>query len=358
MGRWFSTPPTRSRAERTRRRVLYFAESLESRQLLSAAAFHPTVAPVGNIPALFGPAVAPGAANAGTTGVAASATPAIEVVVQINPVGAGNNVVENVFIVGGSFSSVNVAPTAASNAPSTVSPMPAIGNTSTSTSSSTASPATPPASITPLTATVLAGPPGASRAPIIPIIQPQAPVANLAPSTTPATTQAILATATLEEQPLPPPFLGQGFESGQTQGFPPRMEIGVQGQSKPERNEAQVPATDHIEPFQPGPVEAVPGAPDQPAVPPATPAPTPDKDAIDTTKVEPASLSEWGKSSSVPIVSPRMDSANQGEAPRWSMAAAVGAAFIASGGYHLVLRRSNRFNQRWLPLRKSKTARV
>ena len=177
---------------------------------------------------------------------------------------------------------------------------------------------------------------------------PQTLVTNLGSSTIPVTTQAILATATLEEQPIQPPVLGQGFESGQTQGTDLRPENGLLAPMAPVRFEPQVPATDFIEPFRPEPVNP-PAA--QPAEPVGPPAPARNAQPVETVPVSPATPTDLSRSPEFPILSPVAESQTEDATPSWSMAAMVGTAAIASGGYHLVLGGSNRFNQRWFPTR-------
>jgi hypothetical protein len=167
------------------------------------------------------------------------------------------------------------------------------------------------------------------------------------------TTQAILAQATLEEQPIPPPVLGQGFESGQTQGVEPRPETGLLAPSIPVRLEPQFPPIDVIEPYLPEPVNTPAAQPTQPVEAPAAPAPPRNAEPVEAAPIEPAALTDWGKGPAFPMLSPRTDSQTEAETPSWSMAAMVGTAAIASGGYHLVLGGSNRFNQKWIPTRSS-----
>jgi hypothetical protein len=166
------------------------------------------------------------------------------------------------------------------------------------------------------------------------------------------TTQAILATAAQEEQPIGPPVLGQGFESGQTQGGDPQMLAPPIVPNNPVPLKPQIPAVDFVEPLRPAPVNPPPGQPEQPEQPPAVPALPRGDERLEVVPVEPASLTDWGKSPKFPILSPRTDDVPT-ETPSLSMAAMVGTAAIAGGGYHLVLGGSNRFNQRWLPTRRS-----
>ena len=97
-----SSTSTRPRSDRARRRVFFCAESLESRQLLSVAAFHPAIAPLPNVPAAVGPLVPSSVGTQGTAGSAAGANQGIQVVLEFNPVVSGqssfNGFTETIFI--------------------------------------------------------------------------------------------------------------------------------------------------------------------------------------------------------------------------------------------------------------------
>ena len=238
-----SSMSTRPRPDRVRRRVFFCAESLESRQLLSVAAFHPAIALVANVPAAVGPLVPSSVGTQATARSAASANQGIQVVLEFNPVVSGqssfNGFTETIFI----FEQPSANGTGASAPTATGSPTPNAGLGTLSTTSSTSSSETSSSqAITPLTATILAAPGSGNRTAVIVIVLPQTLVTNLGSSTIPVTTQAILATATLEEQPIQPPVLGQGFESGQTQGTDLRPETGLLAPMAPVRFEPQVPA--------------------------------------------------------------------------------------------------------------------
>ena len=264
-----SSTLTRPRSDRARRRVFFCAESLESRQLLSVAAFHPAIAPVANVPAAVGPLV-PSVGTQGTGGSAAGANQGIQVVLEFNPVVSGqssfNGFTETIFI----FEQPSANGTGASAPTVTGSPTPNAGLGTLSTTSSTSSSETSSSqAIAPLTATILAAPGSANRTAVIAIVLPQTLVTNLVSSTIPVTTQAILATATLEEQPIQPPVLGQGFESGQTQGTDLRPENGLFTPKTPIPFEPQLPAIDFLEPFRPEPVNPPAAQPAEPVGPPA-----------------------------------------------------------------------------------------
>jgi hypothetical protein len=327
---------------------VFCPETLESRQLLSVAALQPTLGPIGNVPAAIGPVVPSPTINTGALG----ATPVIPIVLEFNPVTTGgnsfHNFVETILIIEEPVSSGlgTSAPTATGGSTSTS----GMGNASSPTPASQNGPA--PA-ITPLTATILAGP-GNNRAAIIAIVTQPTVVTNFTSSSIPVTTLSILATAALEEQPIQPPVLGQGFESGQTQGGDPQAEKGLNLPKALVPFEPKVPAFDYIEPYRAEPANPPAVQPAQPAEPPAAPAPAPIKvEPVDTLPVEPIAITEVNRSPEFPILPPQDDAMAEAATPSWSLAAAIGTAAIAGGGYHLVLGGSNRFNQRWLPTLRS-----
>jgi hypothetical protein len=354
MGRMSSLQPTRSGPGRARRRIFLLAESLESRRLLSVGAMHPGVAPIANVPALIGPAVASPLTNAGATASAVAPTLQVPIVIEVGQLtinfGTGASVTENLFIVDGfSSSGINI-PTPAPVSGVSQAPTPVLPNP-TSDGNASASP-TATTSITPLTATILAGP-AANRAPIIVIVMPQTLI-NLAPSTIPVTTQAILLTATLEEQPLQPPVLGQGFESGQTQGslYPP--ENSLRELPRPAPVKLQEPATDYVEPYEAVPPEnPAPAEPAQPAPPAVLPKDIREADPLESVVLDPVERTDRAEVPPLPIMTTASGTVTRDEYPTWSLSTLVGTAAIASGGYQLLLGGSNRFNQRWLPTRHS-----
>ena len=319
--------------------------------MLSVAAVHQMVAPVANVPALVGPAVPSPVAGVGSTGATAGATQQVQVVLEIIPVtinvGGGSGVTQGFFIVSESFSTGPV-----SGEISTPTSAAASANPSTSSGASASTAAASP-SITPLTATILAGPTGANRAPIIVVVQPQVVVANLAPSTIGVTTQAILATATLEEQPLQPPVLGQGFESpvGQSLEYPPGAIL--KAKETPTRIEMELFPGDYIEPMRATPEDANPAAPAQPAETPAVETTGRVIEPVDAVLAAPVTVSEWGKHPDLPLLTPRIEIQTHDEYATWSLATVVGTTALATGGYQLLMGGSARFNQRWLPTRRS-----
>ena len=332
--------------------MFFCAESLESRQLLSVAAFHPAIAPVANVPAAVGPLVPSSVGTQGTAGSAAGSNQGIQVVLEFNPVVSGQSsfhgFTETIFIFEQpSANGIGAHPHR--RRPGVRRPTP-----DWALSRRRARRLRPrrrhSQAITPLTATILAAPGSGNRTAVIAIVLPQTLVTNLRSSTIPVTTQAILATATLEEQPIQPPVLGQGFESGQTQGTDLRPENGLFAPKAPVPLEPQLPAIDFIEPFRPEPVNP-PAA--QPAEPVGPPAPRGMPSRSRPSRSSPATPTDLSRSPEFPILPPVADSQTEDATPSWSMAAMVGTAAIASGGYHLVLGGSNRFNQRWFPTRGS-----
>lgn len=349
----------RARSGRPRRRRLFLAEVLETRRLLSvsAPALPHAVVSAPLVPALVGPMTS----STGTTSSAAGAlspsgsgqaTPQVLVPVYAINFNFGNlNETLVIFEFAGSTGTSSPAPTGSSTAAqgpiATFSGTTADTTTNTTTASSSPTAQTP--DITPLTATILSSPAASGRAVVV-IIAPQPLVANLGPSTIPATAQAILATAALEEQPIGPPVLGQGFESPVGQGF--ESLFGPVLPARPVQGwiDLELPGADFVEPIDAAPVMPEPAAPmpDQPAV----PVPT-DANAVTEILLDPVALSDWGKMPASPILTSELDAARHDEYPTWSLAAIVGTTAIATGGYQLVLGGSARFNQRWLPSRRS-----
>ncbi len=359
----------RARSRRPRRRRLFLAEVLETRRLLSAAALPHAIAPASLAPALVGP-MTPSAGTTsptGTTSPAAGALsqlssgqPASQIVIPIYTLNFNlGNPNETLVIV--EFSGNPGFSSAASSGSSTVSQGPvatfsgttggmsALSTTTTDTSGPTAQ--TP--SITPLTAVILSGPSVGGRDVVV-VILPQPLVANLGPSAIPATDQAILATAALEEMPLGPPVLGQGFESPVGEGFVSLFGPNLMSHTVPGWLDLVLPPTDYIEPMNAAPAIPEPAAPapDQPAV----PVPT-DANAVTEILLDPVALSDWGKMPASPILTSDLDAPRHDEYPTWSLAAMIGTTAIATGGYQLVLGGSARLNQRWLPIRRSASRR-
>jgi hypothetical protein len=200
------------------------------------------------------------------------------------------------------------------------------GTSSTGSSSSTA--------IAPLTPVILAG--SNSRTPIIVIVVPQPLVVPLGPSSAPVTTQAILSVVTNEEQPTISTHFGQPATN---QPDDSKLE-------QPVARPATWPTTlDVIEPFQPVPLE-VPGA-GQPAAPrdAARSRVVPDVTGPGLQAVRDLSVAELFSGSLA-------DSWQEADRPAevrlsCGLSTIFGAAALAAGGYHLVLRQSDRFRGRW-----------
>jgi hypothetical protein len=204
-------------------------------------------------------------------------------------------------------------------------------------SSSTTASSTSTISITPLIPVILTG--SSTRGLLVVVIVPSPPiVVHLAPSSEPATTQAIIATTTNEEGPTISTHFGQGSVPDD---FGPVR-------SKPIKVQPQSPSSiDVVEPFQPDAAEPAP--PDQglPAPAPATARTRPlpafsdpgVETVLDLSDWDPFPASPWSESS-------RPDESRPGWVPSTSM---FGVTALAIGGYHLAVRQSDRFSGRWIP---------
>ena len=307
--------------------------------MLSVATIPTVIAPAIHAPAAFGPVSTSPAGNtaSGPTAPGATFTLTITIVPVIGQL-SGHGITETfTFIEGPTASGVGSSPASSGGGSGSS----GVGSGPMSTSPTVETP-----SITPLTPAILSN--TANVVPVI-IVVPQPVAYNFAPSSIPATTLAVLATATAEEQPIGPPVLGQGFESGQTQGIEPRFQGPEMGGKAFVPLEPTLPAIDVIEPHRPELVIPPAGQPEQPA-PPAPPRNPAQPDAV---PAQPLAFEDWGQTPEFPILSPASESRTEVETPSWSMAAVIGTAAIAGGGYHLVLGGSSRFNQRWLPTRRS-----
>ncbi len=327
------------RADRTRRRVVVCAEPLETRQLLSVAVagLPQAIAPVASVPVAVGSVVSGGTQAAGAVD---SVSIVIEFHSGFSPSTGFQGFTETIFLLDEPVSIAvgsNPSPAPESSGLGATGPI--------STSGGLASASTP--AITPLTATILAPASSANRSPIVAIVPTATTVTYFGPSSIPVTTQAILATAALEEQPIMPPVLGQGFESGQTQGPGPERLESLLPKTVRVPFDPQLPPVDFIEPFQPA-VEQTPRSV-EPVEPP--PAPVPALDPLPMIEMAPDAVSSANRSDSpgLAIQAPRFDERMEAGTQSFSAAAMVGVAAIAGGGYRLVLGRSRRFNQSWLP---------
>lgn len=356
----------RARSGRPRRRRLFSAEFLETRRLLSGSvpALPHATQSVPLVPALVGPitssaGTATSAAGALSPSSSGQAAPQVVIPIYANNFNLGNlNETLVVFEFSGSLGASSPVPGGSSAATQgSIATFSGItGDTSSASSTATTETSGPTAqtpAITPLTATILSSPAASGRAVVV-IIAPQPLVANLGPSTMPVTEQAILATATLEEQPIGPPVLGQGFEWPVGQGFVSLFEPVLQARPAQGWLDLELPGADFVEPIDAAPVMPEPAAPapDQPAM----PVPT-DPNAVTEISLDPVALSDWGKMPASPILTNDLDAARHDEYPTWNLAAMIGTTAIATGGYQLVLGGSVRFNQRWLPSRRSASRR-
>ncbi len=360
MGRSSNSVSAGPRRESARRRRVLLAEPLESRQLLSAAAFQPMVATGLNVSAILGPAqtatITPIVPGAPTVSMASE----IEIGFGLNPIvpnaPAGSGAGQTILVIEISFSGgPGASAGGGASSPAPTSGMGEMAGTSGTSGTSSSSGATSTtSSITALTPTGLAGPTArAQTAAVVFVAPPQPLVVNLAPSTISAATQAILQQAILEEQPVGPPVLGQGFESPVGQGLEWNPAANP-GALLPRIRQALPPATDIIQPLRPPAQDAPqPLEPGETVEPPALPAPAPEKAPVDNEPLEPLRTTDLEQAQRIPDVAPRLDTETRGDPPSWSMASMVGTAAIVSGGYRLALGGSNRFNQRWIPTRRS-----
>ncbi|MGP0070146.1 MAG: S8 family serine peptidase [Isosphaeraceae bacterium] len=195
-------------------------------------------------------------------------------------------------------------------------------------------------SIAPLTPTILAAYSFRGRQTIVVIVVPQPLVANLGPSGTPVTTQAILATAAAEEAPTTSTHFGQG---GINDSIEPDL-------GQPTRVEPRGPAgIDVIEPFQP---EAPKEAPEEGPPPRLKDARTRPGRAISEAGLDAGlELTDWSPLPGSPLkaVSSSDDRAEEARASWAPSTMMFGAAAVALGGYQLAMRQSDRFSGRWVP---------
>jgi hypothetical protein len=322
-------------------------ENLESRRLLSAAAFQPMAATGVAVSAIIGPAVTSPIVPIVSASPGANMASQIQVGFGLEPIvpnaPAGSVVSQPIFIIEVSFSNgIGAAPS-----------QPSANPTSGMQTGGTIAANGVTGQIAPLTPTVLAGSTARNRTPVIVIVEPQPLIANLGRSTSSAVTQAILLMAMLEEQPIQPPVLGQGFESSVGQDVESVPDGAVRGQLMPTRIKVEPPATDIIEPYQPADEQKAPPAePGTPVDQPAAPAPPRNAAPVDTLQDAPLEVREQSDAARLRVAVPRLDTETTIETPTWSMATVVGTAAVVSGGYHLTLGGSNRFNQRWIPTRR------
>ena len=355
MVRLFSALPPLARAARSRRRPFFAPELLESRQLLSVAAFpsHAMLAPVVNVPALIGPAVAsPVSTTSGSLASAVNPTYQVQLIIDVNPAGTGavggHEFTETIVFFGDSFATgpISVAPTSTTGA----------GNPSSgaSTGGNAARPHRPHDHVDHAAGRVdrrrhrgcEPGPDHHRRRAAAPRRhQPGAEYGTRDDAGRPDRGTGRAAARAAQ--------LGQGFESPVGQGSDVQLEKSLFRPSTRTLIEPELPATDYIEPIAPAPENPAPVEPAQPAQPVVPSTPARDVQAGETILLEPIGLSDPQTQERLPVLVPRLEINTQQETPAWSMATMVGTAAIATGGYQLLLGGSNRFNQRWLPTRGS-----
>jgi hypothetical protein len=163
-------------------------------------------------------------------------------------------------------------------------------------------------------------------------------VAHFGPSTAPVTTQEILSVASSEEQPTTSTHFGQPETDPLTELLPAR----------PIARPAKGPASlDVVEPFQPVapevPKEDQPAAPAGAAQSRALPVRF---DPEIATRLD-LSLADLFRESRAP--SDFAPDRSEALRPSCGLSTIFGAAALAAGGYHLVLRPSDRFRGRWIP---------
>lgn len=207
-------------------------------------------------------------------------------------------------------------------------------------SSSTGSTSSSNSSITPLTPTILAGSSINGRVVIVVIVVPQPLVANLGPSTTPVTTQAILATVASEEAATTSTHFGQGTGNALIE-----PDLG-----RPIRVEKPGPAgIDVIEPFQPDAPQA---PPEQRPVPPPNASRARPRRVISETVFD-SGLDRIARDllpGSPLKASTRSEDRPDEPRSSWVPSSTMfSAAAVAMGGYQLALRQSDRFSGRWVP---------
>ncbi len=344
--------PTRRRANSVRRttRFVLACESLESRQLLSvgnSGLVAPGILPLSAAQSQF--AAPPIFSNFGNSGFssgqfgslnAQNESPIIVIVVGVLPVSFN----------GGS----NFATTSSTGLSGTVSAIGALtGNTGNSNSGNalaTSSVSTSVPSITPLNPNLTSSvnTPGG---PPVQLIPPPLPplVVHLTASTAPATNQSnstLLSIA--DEQPATITHFGQGAESEIRRVTAERIERETMNNSlidfvEPYRAAESAPVQ-AVDPAQPGVGEkALAPAPDPANARPLPPLNDPNIDAL--LNMTDARILTRSRDDAAARSEDRVDQGNA----HWSLSALFGVAAVATGGYHLVLRESDRFRGRSIP---------
>ncbi len=164
---------------------------------------------------------------------------------------------------------------------------------------------------------------------------PSAPTVNLAPSTAPVTTQATLAVVANQERPTTPTDRGQRTAA----------DLGVRGpQQQVAVPSQEAVAADRAEPLQ----AAAPEVDGQPLPPSAAP-------TLSLPAFSPADFETLVDLSVADLLPEALTSSSRsGDQPAeirssLGLRALFGAAVVAAGGYHLVLRPSDRFRGRGIP---------
>ena len=348
-----STPPRRLgfSVRRTRRttRFALACESLESRQLLSVGntGLVPAAVPALGVPHVQVAAAPPNFSSIGSTGLSPGQVGALSAVNQ------SSIVIVVVGVLPFSFNSGSIlAQTSSSGLGGSGSGMGALtGNTGNSTSGNTLTTgSTSGLSITPLNPNVTSSTNTPGGPPVLLIPPPLPPlVVHLTASTTPATNQSnstLLSIA--DEQPPTNTHFGQGSDS-EIRHAVTEM-VGADSTSNS--------LIDFVEPYRavdPAPAQAVdqaqPGAGDKapaPAPDPANARPLPpisDPDIDAALDLSDARILTRSRDNAASRSDDNVDQGNT----HWSLSALFGAAAVATGGYHLVLRESDRLRGRWIP---------
>jgi hypothetical protein len=217
---------------------------------------------------------------------------------------------------------------------------PSSTTTGSGSNASTGSTSSSNSSVTPLTPVILATFSFNGRSLIVVIVEPQPLVANLGPSNTPVTTQAILATVASEEAAVPMTHFGQGSGDEAT-----GLDLG-----QPIKVEPQAPSgIDFIEPFQP---DAPREAPEEGAAPkPNDARPHPQQVIPDAGFGAALDLDDWDllPGSPMKVSSSSEDRPDESQPSLVPSTTMFGVAAVAMSGYQLAMRQSDRFGGRWVP---------
>jgi len=208
------------------------------------------------------------------------------------------------------------------------------------------SPTSTTTSITPLNPSLPAGKGSSSGAPVYVVPPPLAPIAvHLGSSVAPVTAQPFSSMlASQDELPTSLTQFGQSPDTEWRKLFVRPIEVRAQA----------TPFIDFVEPFRPAAPAAAPAgeparhgdeapAPGAARIRPLPALSEPDVDAL-------LDLTDRGLMSRAPDrSSSRADDRSDGADYSWNLSTVIGAAVVATGGYHLAMRESDRFNGRWVP---------